>query len=350
MDKRDNWQARRQGQRQDRQRGPTSRDVARAAGVSQSTVSLVFSGKDSGRINPATREAVLSAANALGYRLNASARALKLGTHRLLALAVPNAANPYFAAVLKAAAAAARTRGYAVVLINVGDDPADGERLLESLAAHTFDGLIIWENPWTPKAGGFVPATVIVADGLAPGDAAVFIPAGAMVRDAIVHLADLGHRKIGRLGFDMAAVPFRARAQAFREALAEHALRFDPRFEIEEPFGSTTSERLTTLLSDPDRPTAILCDDDLLAPLVYRAAARLGLRVPADISVVGIDDLDLARLMEPELTTVAIPADMVGETLVEAALERIAGDGPYKLRTIATRLVIRGSTAGPPDL
>ncbi|MFB9951140.1 LacI family DNA-binding transcriptional regulator [Rhizobium puerariae] len=335
-----------QGERQDRRmRGPTSRDVARAAGVSQSTVSLVFSGKDSGRINPATRDAVLSAANALGYRLNASARALKLGTERLLALAVPNAANPYFAAVLKAAAMAARARGYAVVLINAGDDPGDGERLLESLAAHTFDGLIVWENPWTPTAGGFVPATVVVADGMEPGDAAVFIPAATMVRSAIGHLAGLGHRRIGRLGFDMAAVPFRARALAFREALAEHALPFDSRFEIEEAFGATASERLTALLSGASRPTAILCDDDLLAPLVYRAAARLGLRVPSDISVVGIGDIDLARLMEPELTTVAIPADIVGETLVEAVLERNEGGGAPPLRTIETHIVIRGSTA-----
>ncbi|WP_162895007.1 LacI family DNA-binding transcriptional regulator [Rhizobium terrae] len=331
----------------DRRRGPTSRDVAQAAGVSQSTVSLIFSGKDAGRINPATREAVLSAAATLGYRLNASARALKLGTHRLLALAVPNAANPYFAAVLKAATAAARAKGYAVVLINVGDDPGDGERLLESLAAHTFDGLIVWENPWTPTAERFVPATV-VADGLSPGDAAVFIPAGVIVRHAIEHLAGLGHQKIGRIGFDMTAIPFRSRAQAFREALSGHSLRFDPRFEFEEPFGATASDRLTALLSGPDRPSAFICDDDLLAPLAYRAASRLGLRIPDDLSLVGIGDIDLARLMEPDLTTVAIPPEVVGETLVEAALERIDLGSKPALRTIETRLVVRGSTAKTP--
>lgn len=330
---------------EERRRMPTSRDVARMAGVSQSAVSLVFSGKDAGRVTEATRNAILSAADELGYRPNASARALKLGTHRLIALAVPNVANPYFAAVLKAAANAAQAQGYGVVLINIGEDPVDGQRLLESLAAHTFDGLIIWENPWTSRAAGFLPATVIVADGSAPGDAAVFISADRMVADAIDHLAALGHRRIGRLGFSVAAAPFRARAEAFRDCLARHGLVFDPRLEIEEPFGSDTSDRLAALLAVKDHPTAILCDDDLLAPLVYRAAARTGLRIPQDLSVIGIDDLDLARLMEPQLTTIAIPPDEVGQVVVETVLHKIREKSAPALRTIRTRLVERASTA-----
>lgn len=326
-------------------RGPTSRDVAKRAKVSQSTVSLVFSGKHAGRIAAETRLVVLKAAEELGYRPNASARALKLGTQRLIALAVPNVSNPFFAAVLKAAADVARDHGYGIVLINAGDEPAAGGRLIESLTAHAFDGLIAWESAWVAQAAGVLPATVIVADGDGPVGADVFISAPRIVATAVDHLVGLGHRRIARFGFDIAALPFRARASAFCASIARHALPLESAMQISVPFGSTASIEMTDLLTGGQRPTAVLCDDDLLAPLVYRAARIAGLSVPDDVSVVGIGDIDLASLLDPQLTTVAIPALAVGEAVIEAALRKIEDGANGPPRTIATHLITRHSTA-----
>jgi DNA-binding LacI/PurR family transcriptional regulator len=329
-------------------RGPTSWDVARLAGVSQSTVSLVFAGKDEKRVTAETRLTVLKAADELGYRLNSSARALKLGTQRLIALAVPNVSNPYFAAVLKVISIAAQHEGYATALINAGEDFADAQVLMRSLNAHTFDGLIVWESPWSGEASRVLPATVIVNDGESPAGASLFIPAPAIVATAIDHLAGLGHRRIVRLGFSLSAAPFRARSRAFRNCLAGRGLSYDPHFELEVPFGATASDALTLLMASSDRPTAIVCDDDLLAPLAYRAAAKNGLSVPGDVSVVGIGDIDLARLMEPELTTVAIPAEAVGRAAIDILFRKIrkqeTTDAP---QTIATHLIERASTGKP---
>lgn len=326
-----------------RKRGPTSWDVARLAGVSQSTVSLVLAGKAARRVGEETRAAVLDAAESLGYRPNSSARALKLGSERLVALAAPNVSNPYFAEVLKAVASAAGNHGYTVALVDAGEDPPDGRGLMRSLAARSFDGLIVWESPWSDAARAMLPETVVVADSERPDGADVFICAPEMMRSALDHLGELGHRRFARLGFDLPAAPFRARARAFRDWLGAHDIAPVP--DIEEPFGATASPRLAAALGGRGRPTAVVCDDDLLAPLVYRAARQAGLRIPEDVSVVGIGDIDLARLLDPPLTTVAIPAHAVGMAAFDVLMRKIEGGGEEEPVVIATGLVARGSSA-----
>ncbi|WP_174990027.1 LacI family DNA-binding transcriptional regulator [Pandoraea aquatica] len=327
---------------------PTSRDVARLAGVSQSTVSLVFGGKAEGRVTPERREQILQAAQTLGYRPNSSARGLKLGTQKLLALGVPNVSNPYFASVLKSVIGSAAANGYATVLINTGDSGEygnDPERLLLSLDAHAFDGMIFWEASWTARALEIMPTSVVVVDGDSSADADVFIASDVIVREMVDHLASLGHTRIARVGFDLEANTFRVRSRAYREGLQAHGLKYDARREIELPFGETSSSSIEALLSQPDRPTAFVCDDDLLAPLVYRAATRCGLKVGESVSVVGVGDIELASLLEPPLTTVAIPTQSLGEAAVDTFLRKRAGQ-PTKVSTVKTKLVLRDST-GP---
>ncbi|MFM0740879.1 LacI family DNA-binding transcriptional regulator [Paraburkholderia xenovorans] len=324
---------------------PTSVDVARLAGVSQSIVSLVFSGKDGGRITPERRQAVLDAAEQIGYRPNSAARGLKLGTQRLLALVVPDVSNPYFAAVLKFAAAAARKQGYATVLINADQDQIeDAEHLIMSLSTHSFDGLIAWDAPWVSRVKEVLPASVVIVDGDVSDGADVFISSTRIIRMAVDHMAALGHRRIARLGISLRIPTFRARAQAFRDSLHAHGLEFNENFEVEVPFGATSSERLTELLQMQEYPTAVVCDDDLLAPLVYRAAIRAGRRIPEDVSVIGVDDIALASLLEPPLTTIVIPAQTLAEVSVEVALKKLRGQSET-VRVMDIELVVRGSTA-----
>lgn len=329
----------------ERSRGATSWDVAKLAGVSQSTVSLVLAGKAARRVRDETRAAVLQAAEELGYRPNSSARALKVGKQHLIALAAPNVSNPYFAAVLKSVAAAAEAQGYTTALINSGEDPPDGQGLIRSLTAHSFDGLIVWESPWAIQARAILPETVIVHDGDWQADASVHIPASQIIRSAVDYLVDRGHRHIARLGFDLPAKPFRARARAFHDYLAALGLPADEEFNIETPFGSTSSDQMTALFASRRRPTAVICDDDLLAPLVYRAAKRSGLSVPDHVSVIGIGDIDLAQLLEPPLTTVAIPARAVGEAAFAALLAKMNGSSDEAPVVVETYLVARGSVA-----
>ncbi|VVE60904.1 LacI family transcription regulator [Pandoraea anapnoica] len=324
---------------------PTSRDVARLAGVSQSTVSLVFGGKAEGRVTPERREQILQAAQTLGYRPNSSARGLKLGTQKLLALGVPNVSNPYFASVLKSVIGSAAANGYATVLINTGEYGNDPERLLLSLDAHAFDGMIFWEASWTARALEIMPTSVVVVDGDSSADADVFIASDVIVREMVDHLASLGHTRIARVGFDLEANTFRVRSRAYREGLQAHGLTYDARREIEVPFGETSSSRVEALLSQADRPTAFVCDDDLLAPLVYRAATRCGLKIGESVSVVGVGDIELASLLEPPLTTIAIPTQSLGESAVDTFLRKRAGQ-PTTVSTVQTRLILRDST-GP---
>lgn len=324
---------------------PTSRDVARLAGVSQSTVSLVFAGKAEGRVTPERRDQILQAAQTLGYRPNSSARGLKLGTQKLLALGVPNVSNPYFASVLKSIIVSAAANGYATVLINTGEYGDDPERLLLSLDAHAFDGMIFWEASWAARALEIMPTSVVVVDGDSAHGADVFIPSGVIVRTMVDHLVALGHTRIARVGFNLEANTFRVRSRAYREGLQAHGLAYDARWEIELPFDGTSSAAIEALLSAKDRPTAFVCDDDLLAPLVYRAAVRCGLKIGESVSVVGIGDIALASLLEPPLTTVAIPTQSLGESAVEIFLRKRAGQ-PSTLSTVQTPLILRDST-GP---
>src|SRR5579885_2442520 len=124
---------------------PTSVDVARRAGVSQSAVSLVFGGKAAGRVGKRTQEAILQAARELGYRPNRAARALRSGRSRLVALAIPDVSNPYFAAVPPGAERAARADGYAVVLAQVRDEQDWQHMILDALSTRAVDGFLLCE-------------------------------------------------------------------------------------------------------------------------------------------------------------------------------------------------------------
>src|SRR5690606_16001602 len=137
----------------------TSVDVARRSGVSQSTVSLVLSGKHRGRVSERTAAAVRAAAEELGYRPNVAARALKTGASRTVALVVPDITNPFFGRMLRGAQLAAREAGYAIALVDTLNDPAWGERAVDLLRTGGADGLLLFETP--PPLSPSVPVVLI---------------------------------------------------------------------------------------------------------------------------------------------------------------------------------------------
>ncbi|ARF79059.1 LacI family transcriptional regulator OS=Kitasatospora aureofaciens OX=1894 GN=GCM10010502_38960 PE=4 SV=1 [Kitasatospora aureofaciens] len=326
-------------------RRPTGRDVARLAGVSQATVSLVFSGAEAGRrVSEATRERVREAARSLGYRPQAAGRQLRLGRSGMIMLAVPNLQGPFFGRVLEGVHHEAGRHGLAVV-VSSGWGSAT---LAEAATAGRFDGLLIC-SPDDSQLGELPPDTPAVFLDADPGtDRArptVELDVAGGMRAAVEHLAALGHRRIGHLRSTHAAYTFRVRQAAFERAVRELGL------DVVE-LGVSLNEGYTAarsvageLLERSDRPRAVICDDDVVASGVYQAAAERGLRVPDDLSVVGMDNVAVSGLLAPPLTTVDLPGEELGRAGAAALAGLLRGERVAPVAPLATALVRRSSTA-----
>ncbi|MGX1758442.1 LacI family DNA-binding transcriptional regulator [Streptomyces lydicus] len=328
-------------------RRTTSRDVARAAGVSQAAVSLVLGDKWSGRVSPAKAEAVRTAARELGYRPNLAARSLRMGRTRTALLVVPALTTEFFARVYTGAARVAADHGFGVVLypspegIGQARDPFDS-------AAATLDGVIassMAAEALTALRDADLPLVMLDSD---PDDdratATVNLDIADGFQQLTSHLTALGHRRITHLAADVDSWTFDLRARAVTEALEGTPgalLRRQPA-----AFGVAAGLHAAhaALTAPGPRPTALLCDDDIIAAGACKAVRRLGLRIPEDVSVTGFDDLALALAVEPELTTVRLPAEEFGAAGMRALMSVLDGH-PTAAPTLPVELITRGSTA-----
>lgn len=319
-------------------------DVARHAGVSQSTVSLVLSGKSAGRVSARTEAAVRAAAEELGYRPNVAARALRTGTARTVGMVVTDVTHPFFGPVLRGAQVAAWKAGYAVALVDVANDPDRERDTFEALRAGPVDGFLFFTVE--PPAG--TGEHVVAIEVSPPGMPFVRFDTERGTELAIEHLLSLGHERFGHLSSALEAETFRLRRETVAAVLERAGL--PPAVETRAQFTfDDAAAGAHELLAVPDRPTAIYADDDLLAGGVYLAARELGLRIPDDVSVVGFDDLPFARVFEPPLTTIGIDAEALGSVAFDVLEESMTagGDEPPASRVLPVELIVRGST-GPP--
>ncbi|MEU9002393.1 LacI family DNA-binding transcriptional regulator [Streptomyces sp. NPDC048551] len=327
---------------------PTSRDVATAAGVSQATVSLVLGDKWRGRVSERTAHLVRQTATELGYRPNLAARNLRLGSTRTALLVVPALTNEFFARVYTGAARIASEHGFGVVLYPSPDgtgparDPFASARaaldgvIASSMAADALDAI----------GGDGLPLVMLDSDPTT-GNAAAHVNLAMTdgVHQLCTHLLGLGHRRFLHLASDVDSWTFTHRAQALTARLGPHTELRTVRAALSVDAARTA---MTAALTTPhDRPTAIVCDDDILAAGACKAARRLGLRIPEDLSVTGFDDLALATAVEPELTTIRLPAERVGEQGMTALLAVLEGT-PYTADDIPVELVVRDSTGPAP--
>ncbi|MFF0287377.1 LacI family DNA-binding transcriptional regulator [Streptomyces sp. NPDC005262] len=329
---------------------PTSRDVARAAGVSQATVSLVLADKWRGRVSEATAERVRSATQDLGYRPNLAARSLRLGRTRTALLVVPALTNEFFARVYTGAAAVAAEHGFGVVLYPSPDGTGPARDPFASARA-ALDGVIassMAADALGALHGADLPLVMLDSDPADTGVAAhVNLDIADGMRQVTDHLLDLGHRRFIHLASAIDSWTFAVRARAVHEAVQRvpgTVVRTVPAA-LDVRAGREAAEH--ALAAPGPRPTAIICDDDILAAGACKAARRFGLRVPDDVSVTGFDDLALATAVEPELTTVRLPAEQVGERGMTALLAVLDGR-PAEPGSLPVHLVVRGSTAPPP--
>jgi DNA-binding LacI/PurR family transcriptional regulator len=322
----------------------TSVDVARCAGVSQSTVSLVFSGKSRGRISAATEERVRRCARELGYRPNVAAQALRLGSSRAVALLVPDITNPFFSRVLRGAQRAAAQAGYTVALVDTANDRRWEAQSFEALRAGPVDGYLLFEVS-APEGLG-PDENVVLMEAEAPRRPSVRFDAETGAADGFRHLVALGHRRIGHLAAAFDAPTFHLREVARRRVLSDAGLDPDAQPRAMTPIGIEEARDAAAPLLDQE-PTAVFCDDDVVAAGLYLAARERGLKIPSNLSVIGFDDMDFARVLEPPLTTVALDAEQLGASAFELLEARMAGRRTRRRIVLPAELLVRGSTAKP---
>ncbi|GAA3781206.1 LacI family DNA-binding transcriptional regulator [Streptomyces phyllanthi] len=328
---------------------PTSRDVAQAAGVSQAAVSLVLGDKWRGRVSATTAERVREAAHELGYRPNLAARNLRLGHTRTVLLVVPALTTEFFGGVYTGAARVAAQHGFGVVLypspegIGPARDPfASAQAALDGVIASSMAA-----DALTAIRGDQLPLVMLDSDPEGSlGAATVNLDITDGVRQVADHLLSLGHRSFLHLAADIASWTFDVRARELATRLSDvpGTLLRTARAPISIEDAVTAAE--AALSAPGPRPTALVCDDDKLAAGAYKAARRLGLRIPDDLSVTGLDDLALAQALDPELTTVRLDAELFGERGMRALLAVLEGRTPAE-GDIPVDLVVRGSTAPP---
>ncbi len=320
-------------------------DVARECGVAASTVSRAFSRP--GRVNPTTAERIREAAERLGYHTNPLARAVTTGRTSMIGLVIPDITNPVYFPVIRGAEAAATEAGFVLLLVDT-QESARNEREGIERALPMVDGLLLAGTRMSDASVRVIAqqTPVVVCNRVVTGVPSVVPDNARGIRRAMEHLGSLGHRAITYVAGPEASWADGMRWRAVREA----ALELDLRAVLAGPFPPTVSGGSSAVASlRRQQPTAVIAYNDLIAIGLLRGLAAEGVRVPADVSVVGFDNIFGSDFCTPALTTVAAPMRALGSEALTHLAAQIAGATPHVSRpvTLPAKLVVRDSTARP---
>jgi LacI family transcriptional regulator len=322
----------------------TRDDVARYANVSSAVVSYVVNGGPR-PVAASTATRVRQAIKVLGYRPNATARALRTGSTRLLGLVVPEIGNPLFAELAVAIEAVAAERGYEVLLTNSHSDPARERRLVSTLIARQVDGLLAWTMLTGSEVSLLplddVPTVLLNTFNAGPGFDTVGVDAEAGASLGTQHLIDHGHERIALVIGGGSASHLEARERGWTAATRSAGLGDGPiaRDDFTRAGGYRAGLRL---FSSPHPPGAAFVSSDMQATGVLRALDELGLRVPHDVALVSFDGTEESEYTLPRLTVVRQPVRAMAAAAVDRVLA-ISADSPKEHSLLAPRLVIGGS-------
>jgi LacI family transcriptional regulator len=331
-------------------------DVAERAGVHPATVSRALSDSTSHMVNAATRERVVAAAQELGYRPNPIARSLKTNRSFTVAVLVPDITNPLFPPMVRGIEDALGPAGFTALVANTENDEERARTALESMRARQVDGCIAAtatrDDGVLAQAAAELSLVLINRRMASHAVPAVVADDRSGIRQAVEHLAALGHERIAHVAGPQWASTGATRHAAFLETLGAVGLQaHDDLIRFADAFTEEQGARaLNDLLDGGAEFTALLAGNDLMALGCYDALAERGLRCPDDISIVGFNDMPFADKFNPPLTTVRIPHYEMGLRAAELLLERIAEDGaaPTGDVVLPVQLVQRASTAPAP--
>lgn len=336
---------------------PTQKDVATLAGVSRSTVSYVLNDQTGQKIpiSAETRIRVLDAMETLGYEPDRRAQSLRRGTSRTFGVLFQTLQNPYFVQMLDGVLREAQAAGYSLHLSQSFLNPEQESYSFRELVSHQVDGFIVMTSLDMLSARTLKHINrsgrpiVVITSTESEFDYVLTGYAGA-TRELMMHLFELGHRQIGfvygvaveNLGHDRLLTYY----DVLKEARLDSGDRWVQRCGTSIEDGYTGTHQL---LSRADRPTALLVINDLLAIAALRAAADLGLRVPADVSIAAFDDITFASYTVPRLTTVTTFPEQDGREAVRLLLKRLAEpDRPHEAIIAGSRVIYRESTGPAP--
>lgn len=324
----------------------TMKDVAQMAGVSESTVSHIVNSTRT--VSEEKRERVLAAMRELGFSANAHARGLALGRSNFLGMIVSDIENPFFPGVIKSFEEAARQNGFDVLLFSTNYDAHTAERACRKLIENKAPAVAVMTSQVDPALLDLLAANkieTVMLDGarVAPHRSSLRLRYERGAVEGVQCLYNLGHRDLA-----MIVGPQDRRSHvAYRTAVETAALALNCTMRVIEGRNDAESgaEAVHTLLKDADLPTAVLCSNDLTASGAIQSLVLAGLRVPEDLSIIGADDIPLASLITPALTTVHIPRKELGSLAFSTLQRMMDGHAPAGMDVpIDTHVVVRAST------
>lgn len=321
-------------------------DVARAAGVSVTTVSHTLSGRRP--VGAEVRSRVLRAIRELNYRPNYFAGAMKQSRTGLIGILVDQCRNSATGILLENMEHSLAERGYEIVLGIAGLDAEKGRRLLEKFASGMVDGVINMLPQLSSDEAELIAPSLPLVTHLRQASAPVYVDYEEGARQAFAHLRGLGHRRIGYIGSARRRLngpdPVLA---GCRDFLAANGETLDPSLEVNGEDSVEGGRRAAAVLLQRG-VTAILASNDQMALGVYQRAYAEGMRIPEELSVIGYDDSPLATSVFPLLTSVQIPFEQIGRCTVEGLLRKLSGESePLQPRVITPQLIVRNSTGIP---
>lgn len=326
----------------------TIEDVARAAGVSRQTVSRAINNK--GEISPATLKRVMEAVQELGYRPSGVARGLATQRTYTVGLVVPDITNPFFPEIARGVQDVARSEEYSVFLCNTDESPEEELQVLYSLAAQPVDGIIlcgsrIGDDDLAAFVDRYRPLVVLNGFLEHPGVSLILVDNHQGAKLAVDYLADQGHVAIGMLAGPVTSPSSAQRVEGFCQAMAARNLPVPEDWILSGPPTIEGGyEAAYHLLTQHPQVTAIFAYNDLRALGAIQACRELGRRVPAQCAIVGFDDIRMAALVSPSLTSVRVDKYHLGQQAMSRLLAMLdEPDAAFPPICIDVELVIRES-------
>lgn len=329
----------------------TIEDVARVARVSTATVSRVLSKPEV--VRASTREQVMAAVRELDYQPDASARALASGRTHTVGCVIPTLDHAIFARSTQTLQTTLAGAGYQLLVASHDYDPAIELQVVRVLQQRGVDAMVLVGSDHAPglwKSLRTWGKPTLLTWSCDPRLPSIGFDNEAAGRMATEHLLSLGHRRIGVIsGLTPHNDRARSRIEGVRQALKQAGLKLAPSLLTEQPFNPNGGRAgLRTLMQARQPPTAIFCGNDLLAIGALLEAQRMGLKVPRQLSICGVDNHELSEAINPGLTTINLPTQDLGRITADSVLAALAGKAIAAQSLLPFELVVRGSTGAAP--